>query len=245
MKKTKRTRRKNTSLIIRFFDAFIALMKWMYKTEVATWKFIKSLFYRGRSLNKTLVRERSWIKFLGTLLMTYMFFSIVFFMYMYEQIKQPLISPLGEVQASEATGSAYVTIIDKEVVKKESIDTWVAEFVDEYFESNTQRSEARMIMHCLLHRESGHRELGENDAHGDGGRAGGILQFHENTWIVFRKLMLNAGLVNEIGSRYDAKEAIRTTVWAIKNNRSLAWGPILRESKGNDFAACPVPSWQE
>lgn len=137
--------------------------------------------------------------------------------------------------------------VEKEVIKEipqENIDTWVAEYVDTYF-AGYKRSEMKMIMHCLLHRESGHQAHGADGPHGDSGKAGGILQFHQPTWERMRGQMLKAGLVTEIGSRYDAEQAIHTTVWAIKNGRALEWGPINRDSKGSDFATCPTPSWYE
>lgn len=105
--------------------------------------------------------------------------------------------------------------------------------VDEFLPK--RRSESLMIMHCLAHRESGH---GASTAHGDNGLAGGPFQFHQATWVRMRKQMGEPEL-----SRYDFKEAARTTAWAIANGRALEWGPILRASNGSSFAACQKPSW--
>ncbi len=105
--------------------------------------------------------------------------------------------------------------------------------VDEFLPK--RRSESLMIMHCLAHRESGH---GSSTAHGDNGLAGGPFQFHQATWIRMRKQMGEPE-----SSRYDFKEAARTTAWAIANGRALEWGPILRASNGSSFAACQKPSW--
>lgn len=105
--------------------------------------------------------------------------------------------------------------------------------VDEFLPK--RRSESLMIMHCLAHRESGH---GASTAHGDNGLAGGPFQFHQATWVRMRKQMGEPE-----SSRYDFKEASRTTAWAIANGRALEWGPILRASKGSSFAACQKPSW--
>jgi hypothetical protein len=135
-----------------------------------------------------------------------------------------------------------IWIIDRpiEVIKEaENVDTWVGKYVDQYFKDH-RKSEVRMIMHCLLHRESGH---GASKGHGDGGKAGGPLQFHQPTWNGYRKIMFDRGLITEIGSRYDAEQAIHTTVWAIADGRARAWGPIYRHSKGSDFATCQTPSW--
>jgi len=114
------------------------------------------------------------------------------------------------------------------------INDAVNEFLPEH------KSESLMIMHCLAHRESGH---GVSNSHGDGGLAGGPMQFHEATWQRMRKQMIKQGYAIDIGSRYDLKESIRTTAWAIKEGRALEWGPILRDSKGSDFASCQTPSF--
>lgn len=150
------------------------------------------------------------------------------------KLNEPVISPIAsKVFAYKVTEERMV----------ESIDTWVGKYVDKYFEKNTQRSEVRMLMHCLLHRESGHQPHDANGPHGDNGKAGGILQFHQPTWEGYRKLMIKDGLVGEIGSRYNPEQAIETTVWAISTGRAYAWGPVARASKGSDFATCPVPSF--
>jgi hypothetical protein len=120
------------------------------------------------------------------------------------------------------------------------VDVFVGAAVDEFFSDPSRQSEVRMILHCLLNRETKHNYA---KGHGDGGQAGGPLQFHQPTWEGYRKLMIKAGLASEIGSRDDLKEAIRTTIWAIKTNRATAWGPILREVQGRSDAVCPAPSW--
>lgn len=110
----------------------------------------------------------------------------------------------------------------------------VQEFLPKY------KSESLMIMHCLAHRENGHAA---NRHCGDSGKACGPFQFHQPTWEGYRKLMIKAGLATEIGDRYDKKESARTTAWAISTNRAYAWGPILRDSEGSNYAACQTPSW--
>lgn len=119
------------------------------------------------------------------------------------------------------------------------VDESLNEFIPKKY-----HSEARMIMHCLLHRESRHGDSGKpTDPHGDGGRAGGPLQFHEGTWIRMRGQMKAQGIEVDDSTRYDLKESIRTTVWAIQNGRAKEWGPALRYSEGSNFAACQTPSW--
>lgn len=149
--------------------------------------------------------------------------------------KEPPLSPMAD----------NIIVVEEEVVEVREIplqnyDTWVGQATDHFFVSNSQRSEVRMILHCLLHREAVH---GTNKGHGDGGRAGGPLQFHQPTWDAYRKLMIQEGEATEIGSRYDMEQAIWTTAWAIKDGRAMAWGPVLRYSNGSNYAACQSPSW--
>lgn len=138
-------------------------------------------------------------------------------------------------QKIENEAYAKPLIID---TRDTNISSLIDDAVNEFLPNH--KSESLMIMHCLAHRESGH---GASNAHGDNGMAGGPFQFWEDTWNRMRKQMIKQGVAAEIGSRYDLKEAVRTTAWAIKEGRALEWGPILRDSKGNDFAACQKPSW--
>lgn len=149
------------------------------------------------------------------------------------QAKTEFVSPLPEHPP---------IILERQVpveVPQEDIDTWVGEYTDQYF-NDYRRSEVRMIMHCLLHRESGHAS---SDAHGDNGKAGGPLQFWNDTWVRMRTQMIKQGKTNEIGSRYDHEQAIHTAIWAIANGHALEWGPVNRYAQGSDFATCQVPSW--
>jgi len=119
-----------------------------------------------------------------------------------------------------------------------NISSLIDDAVNEFLPNH--KSESLMIMHCLAHRESGH---GASNAHGDGGLAGGPFQFHEETWNRMRKQMIKQGKATEISDRFNLKEAIRTTAWAINNGNAREWGAIYRMSKGSDFATCQVPSW--
>jgi len=108
----------------------------------------------------------------------------------------------------------------------ETIDSWVSEYSEKYGKTNSQRNHIKVLLHCLLFRESGY---GSNKSHGDSGRAGGILQFWNETWNRMRNRMMRAGLVNEISSRYDEEESINTTAWALSEGYGNEWGPILRK----------------
>lgn len=133
---------------------------------------------------------------------------------------------------------AYITQVIKVDTRDVNISYIIEDSVDEFLPNH--KSESLMIMHCLAHRESGH---GASNAHGDNGMAGGPFQFWEDTWIRMRNQMIKQGYADEIGSRYDLKESIRTTTWAIKNGNAKEWGPILRDSNGSDYASCQTPSW--
>lgn len=149
-------------------------------------------------------------------------------------VQPQLVSPLPD-------GHVFANTTKVEVDQRDqNYDSWVGYYTDKYFTNPTQRSEVRMIMHCLLHRESKHDT---DKGHGDGGRAGGPLQYHQLTWNGYRKMMMDKGLVDEIGSRYDQEQAIETTVWAISTGRAKAWGPILRDMNGSDYATCPTPTF--
>lgn len=143
-----------------------------------------------------------------------------------------------EAKVLPTTGAILVasptpTITPTPAPISESESVLIEKAVDEFLPKH--KSEALMIMHCLAHRESGH---GSSKAHGDNGLAGGPFQFHEATWSRMRSQMGESE-----SSRYDFKEAARTTAWAIANGRAREWGPIYRSAKGSNFANCQVPSW--
>lgn len=145
-----------------------------------------------------------------------------------------MIKTWNEVAEVQADYQKPLIIDTRETNISSLIDDAVNEFLPDH------KSESLMIMHCLAHRESGH---GASNAHGDNGMAGGPFQFWEDTWNRMRKQMIKQGAATEIGSRYDLKEAVRTTAWAIKEGRALEWGPLKRNSEDNHFADCQFPSW--
>jgi len=197
--------------------------------------------YHGKFTARMSWKERLFIVslLLGSMLLGYYNYSRN-----HVRDNSDVINKSGEQQS--ATPSAEVQEISISIVEEveakteRDADYLVGFYVDKYFQSDTQRSEMRMIMHCLLHRESNHYS---DNNHGDGGLAGGPLQFHQATWVAYRKIMMEGYFVSEIGSRYDLEQAIETAVWAISDGRGLAWGPILRNSRGNNYASCQTPSW--
>lgn len=196
---------------------------------------------------EALVDRRSGIRSntSGPLWLAFVSLTFLFLIWGYGKITHPhFISPLADNQtgivyaAEHPTASPTPSILP--LPTGFEIDVFVGSAVDEFFQEPGKQSETRMILHCLLNRESKHAH---SIGHGDNGKAGGPLQFWQDTWNGYRKIMMKDDLAKEIGSRYDLKESIRTTVWAIKTGRATAWGPVLRESLGKKNQTCPVPSW--
>ena len=154
----------------------------------------------------------------------------------------PEISPQAVSGKIVSSGVEQVAIELGEVpaptIAPDDMSVYISQAVQEFLPNN--KSEGLMIMHCLAHRENGHAA---NKNCGDSGKACGPFQFWQPTWEGMRKLMIKEGKATEIGDRYDKLESARTTAWALADGREMNWGPILRASKGNNFASCQVPSW--
>ncbi len=144
---------------------------------------------------------------------------IVAFTGYYIKSSEVILSPLAKEQ--------YKLVIVKEVqaVDRNLIDRYVDVYSRKYAKNDTQYSWLKNISHCLLFYESKH---GQAKGFGDRGLAGGISQFHQNTYVSYRNKMIKKGLVNNIGSRLDDENAIQTMIWAISNGYGKAWGPVLR-----------------
>jgi hypothetical protein len=210
-------------------------------------EFIEYLMDRPsrRAYKKRWLRERT-AKYI-TIAIALVFASLLIIASYVAHQEHMILESRIEAYGSKEQSIATQTSMFGEFLKTEVVETppanadyWVGKYVDQYFELPGQQSEMRMIMHCLLNREAKH---GYDQGHGDGGKAGGPLQFHNPTWIAYRKIMMEEGLVDELGSRYDMEQAIHTTVWAIHGGRAKAWGPILRASKGSTSHACTYPSF--
>lgn len=161
-----------------------------------------------------------------------------FIQWLYSEPSKP-ISPIAEAHDVKPTFTPMPTpSATPDPYRVDEMSVYISEAVQEFLP--THKSESLMIMHCLAHRENGHAA---NNHCGDSGKACGPFQFHQPTWEGYRKLMIKAGVATEIGDRYDKKESARTTAWAISTNRAYAWGPILRDSEGSNYAACQTPSW--
>jgi len=108
----------------------------------------------------------------------------------------------------------------KVVESCQEVDCWVDEYSKLYAKSETEAKQIKVKLHFLLYRES---KYGADLNCGDGGKSCGPMQFHQATWERMRKQM-----GEPLGDRYDMRQAIQTTAWAIANGRELEWGPILR-----------------
>lgn len=101
----------------------------------------------------------------------------------------------------------------------------VLKYLPKYYPDVKDQSRIMPVFSCLLRNESGHYI---NKGFGDGGKAGGIVQFHESTYIGYRKIMMENGHVDHMGDRMDPEDAIETMIWAFSDGRGEAWGPFLR-----------------
>jgi hypothetical protein len=106
------------------------------------------------------------------------------------------------------------------------IDKFVNLYSDKYGKTRYEKNRIKALLHYLLLRE---QNYGGSDNCGDSGKACGPLQFHEPTYIGYRKIMIQRGLVKEIGSRLLMANAIETAAWAISDGREQAWGPVARD----------------
>ena len=121
-------------------------------------------------------------------------------------------------------------VIEKEVpveVTEENIDTWIREAAAKYANKKYNESYLKYQLHCLAHKESGHRYRGHTRC-GDNGQSCGMYQYKKPTWEWFRKEMVKQGLAGEIGSLWDDKLQIETTAWALSEGKHAHWGPWVR-----------------
>ena len=132
-------------------------------------------------------------------------------------VKREIISPLV-IMKSEVK-ETNLTLSDKE------LDAWIGECADKFANKDKTASFLRYQLHCLANKETGHKATYKC---GDGGLSCGIFQFKNDTWLGFRQQMIKEGLISEISSRDDDKQAVLTTAWALSKNRDMNWGPYVR-----------------
>ncbi|TVL99545.1 MAG: hypothetical protein CV087_17450 [Candidatus Brocadia sp. WS118] len=105
------------------------------------------------------------------------------------------------------------------------VDDLVDTYSKKYGKTPYKANRTKALLHFLLLRE---QNYGGSNNCGDSGKACGPLQFHAGTYQGYRKIMMDKGLVSDMGSRLDMEDAIETTAWAINDGRESAWGPVAR-----------------
>lgn len=152
--------------------------------------------------------------------------SLLLYQIVSDQMKPKFISPLPEgyiTPRHTAISPVYAAEMTQEAP---NMDTWVDEYSEKFSSSIMSKHQLKATLHYLLLRES---RYDDDKGCGDNGKACGPLQFWQDTYIQYRNEMIKLGLTNHIGSRYNQKDAIETTAWALSVGRGKAWGPILRE----------------
>ena len=133
----------------------------------------------------------------------------------------------NSVFVSPTPMSGFDRVMKHEVVKKVyAYESEAEEYIHKYANMYGKDVEyTKFQLYCLYWKES---RNGRNNGHGDNGMAGGPMQFWEETYTRMRTRMIDLGITQELGDRYNLKTAIETTAWAINNGYALEWGPILR-----------------
>jgi len=142
---------------------------------------------------------------------------ILFFILCYWTVRwmeTPVLSPCPD------SGCAFISY---ETPK--TIDSMVDLYSMRYGKTKWEQLRTKTMIHYLLLREAAY---GNTKTCGDNGLACGPLQYHDATYLSFRKIMIERGLITDIGSRWDMEDSIETTAWAINDGRENNWGPILR-----------------
>jgi hypothetical protein len=138
--------------------------------------------------------------------------------------------PLPAITAVEEARTPLRLVAPKPTQTPLSIqhDIWIGEAADKFANNKKSASDLRYQLHCLANKESKH---GVFQTCGDSGKSCGLYQYREATWSSFRKTMLAKGLISELSTRWNDKEAIFTTAWALAQGKDMNWGPI--KNKGN------------
>lgn len=142
-----------------------------------------------------------------------------------------LVLAVPRVNSKTASQSPSLVVEAKESIEqprveteRQRIDRLILESSQLYFSKENEK-QAELTLHCLIDKES---KYNTNKGHGDGGLAGGPMQFHEDTYQRMRKHMMKNGYVNWKGTRYNLQDSIMTTAYALSEGWGTEWGPILR-----------------
>lgn len=105
------------------------------------------------------------------------------------------------------------------------LDELVDKFSNKYGKTTYLKNRTKAMIHYLLLRETNY---GNSTGMGDGGLAGGPLQFHESTYVANSKRMMLLGLRDHVGTRFDLQDSIEVCAWMINQGQENQWGPIYR-----------------
>jgi len=146
----------------------------------------------------------------------FFWYFLVWFDANYEIKEREMLNPF--VEEIVERGTVYAK-------DKPTIDELIDKYSKKYANDNYNALYLKQLLHCVAYRES---RYGYDRGCGDNGKACGIMQFWERTYINFRKIMIKKGIVHSSGNRLNYDNAIETAAWAIADGRGNDWGPILR-----------------
>ncbi len=193
---------------------------------------------RKRSLMKKKFKSTILRIFLTAILTVFILFCLLYSVSAYFETHQfvwqgPIQIKLKQPLVIKKRQAKFLNPLVKEIRAVEietkldpvNLDEWIGQCADKFATKTKTASYLRYQLHCLANKESSHHTM---TTCGDSGLACGLYQYHQTTWQGFRKEMLAKGLITEIGSRLNDKQAVETTAWALANNRDGNWGPWVR-----------------
>jgi hypothetical protein len=134
-----------------------------------------------------------------------------------------LVTPLAHAQV--AGNSAELSVpTPTPTIEIENMDVWNGKYIDQFASGDSERSLWRYQFNCIEHFESTHHYTTRN---GDNGLAQGLFQYHQETWVGYRKRMIKEGLITEIGSPYNDEQAIQTTAYIFAHGGQQNWSTYI------------------
>jgi len=125
-------------------------------------------------------------------------------------------------EALAASESAVVVVRDNPISLHTNL---VLKHLPKYYPKLSDQSRMMPVFSCLLRNEASH---GMNKSCGDAGKACGPVQFHAPTYTSYRARMMKLGLVDHMGDRLDAEDAIETMIYMFSIGQGRQWGPYSR-----------------
>jgi hypothetical protein len=116
-------------------------------------------------------------------------------------------------------------IVYAEEPKSLTIDEMVDKYSKQFGKTRWEQNRFKAMTHYLLLRE---QNYGGSNAMGDNGLAGGPMQFHAGTYTANRQRMIDKGLTDHMGSRFDMEDSISTAIYMFSLKQEKQWGPVAR-----------------